>query len=318
MQSTSKTMKSQKKALFTLLAIASLCVTGCGQIVQELEQTTSQQLAEPSNVDTKSKPKPKTKPAYVALGKNRASFTKKGEETEYFDIDVAMGKKGTVFLVEGNAARLIVDWSDGYRSAYALYDTTEKWGKIHDYDKTKPYGERYDYKNATKMKWKIEKQDIVITADNGNITVLGGEGPGLERQLLEIERVKGLQAARYEKQRKERLVYSDMQLGDLFDNWQKNRLRALKKYNGKEVTVRGYIDGIYEDKFEVKQEGASAVLQIFYGYSDEINQWLMDRNQGDLVTVKTVLGIEGAFGQPIIKNRGRFSYGSGHTPIYSD
>lgn len=82
--------------------------------------------------------------------------------------------------------------------------------------------------------------------------MLGVEGPEINRQLAERKRVKGLQAAYYEEQRKERLVYSDMQLGDLFDMWEKNRLRALKKYNGKEVTVRGYIDGIYEDKFDVE------------------------------------------------------------------
>lgn len=85
-----------------------------------------------------------TKKAYKPLGKGKASFTKKGKEVEYFDIDAAIGKKDTIFQVEGNAARLIIDWSDSYRSAYALYDSVEKWGEVYDYDKTKNYGEQYD------------------------------------------------------------------------------------------------------------------------------------------------------------------------------
>lgn len=45
------------------------------------------------------------------------------------------------------------------------------------------------------------------------------------------------------------------------------------------------------------------MLQISYGYSDKMNKWLMQRDQGDLVAVRTVHDIEGAFGLPIITNR---------------
>ena len=321
-------MQFFSKILFAIFLVSSLGIAGCEQLKHD-KNLTEPQLDPKTNVATK-----ETVDAYKSLGKGKGSFAVGDKEALMYDIQVKIPqqKEHPVFWDSmGDSPALIVDWSDGERSGYnfSMYQK-ENGGYIIDYDKSleKPdrFHGRWKLSAQTKMEWEIKGDDIIIISANGNKTVLGGSAELLNLEIQKAEQVVAAREeanerrrkellAKQEKIRKERLVYSDMQLSDLFDIWQQNRLRALKKYNNKEVTVRGWIDGIYEDKFEVKQGDGAAVLQVSYGYSDQINQWLMQRNKGDLVTVTTVLDIEGAFGLPIITNKGRFTYSSGHTAL---
>ena len=162
------------KKLIALGIFLSLAVSGC-----ETNQT------QPSSSKDES---PRVLPSAKPVGPGKATFQKKGGELETFDITIHdRGHKN--FYGEGSAPVIIIDWSDGYSSAYLF--RPDNGGLVYDYD---PKTKKWKY-SGSEMRWAYKGENVSITSENGAKTVLGGAKKKLEPMIGTFINVRKKQAA---------------------------------------------------------------------------------------------------------------------------
>ncbi|QNI53368.1 tRNA_anti-like family protein [Synechococcus sp. BIOS-E4-1] len=284
------------KKFIALGIFLSLTICAC--------DTNQTQPDRPEAESQKESPKESTSSKPVEPGKG--TFQKKGGELETFDITVHdRGHKK--FYGEGDAPIIVIDWSDGYSSAYLFgLDNT---GLVYDYD---PKSEKWG-KDGAKMEWGYLGNNISITSESGAKTVLGGVSEKLKPMLASFKDFQKQQTEAYEARQKQQKMYTDMDLGQLDTEFKQNRIRARRNYENRVITVRGEIDAIYDDHMTLCQSNSGECISLPYGYLEPgLENWLADRSQGDRATVTGTLQIDVALGVPTFR-MGRWKIVSGYS-----
>ncbi len=78
----------------------------------------------------------------------------------------------------------------------------------------------------------------------------------LRERQAEIERERAEELA-------QQRMYTDMDLARLDREFKENRIRARRNYEDKVITLRGYVDAIYDDKLTVCQGQGSDCISLF-------------------------------------------------------
>ena len=136
------------------------------------------------------------------------------------------------------------------------------------------------WSDGTKLQWAFSGDDVVLTSATGTVTRLGGTSQMVKGALNELKQQQEAQAlalrerqAEAAGQKEEELaqqrMYTDMDLARLNREFKENRIRARRNYEDKVITLRGYIDAIYDDKLTVCQEQDSNCISLPYGGLNE-------------------------------------------------
>ena len=267
-----------------------------------------------------------SRPAEMAsLGAGQAEFQKVGEPAESFQINIISSgpHKGSMWG-SGEGAVFFVEWSDGYTSGYDLMPSGD--GLVYDFNQ-----KNKTWSDGVKLKWAVSGDDVVLTSASGTVTRLGGTSQMLKGQLNELKQQQEARAlalrerqAEIERERAEELaqqrMYTDMDLARLDREFKENRIRARRNYEDKVITLRGYVDAIYDDKLTVCQGQGSDCISLPYGGLNEgLENWLADRDQGDAVTVTGVFEISAFAGQQTTSmKRWRIRTGHSDAPLPLD
>lgn len=271
------------------------------------------------------KPSPSRPAEARSLGDGRAEFQKVGEPAESFQIEIITSgpHKGSMWG-SGEGAVFFVEWSDGYTSGYDLMPSGE--GLVFDFNQ-----KNNSWSDGTKLQWAISGDDVVLTSATGTVTRLGGTSQMVKGALNELKQQQEAEAlalrerqAEAERQQEEELaqqrMYTDMDLARLDREFKENRIRARRNYEDKVITLRGYIDAIYDDKLTVCQKQDSNCISLPYGGLNEgLENWLAERDQGDAVTVTGVIEISAFAGQQTSSmKRWRIRNGHSDSPLALD
>ena len=269
--------------------------------------------------------KPSRPAEMYSLGAGQAEFQKVGEPAESFQINIISSgpHKGSMWG-SGEGAVFFVEWSDGYTSGYDLLPSGE--GLVYDFNQ-----KNNSWSDGVKLKWAVSGDDVVLTSASGTVTRLGGTAQMVQGELNQLKQQQEARAlalrerqAEIEREQAEELaqqrMYTDMDLARLDREFKENRIRARRSYEDKVITLRGYVDAIYDDKLTVCQSQGSDCISLPYGGLNEgLENWLADRDQGDAVTVTGVFEISAFAGQQTSSmKRWRIRTGHSDAPLPLD
>ena len=271
-----------------LIALSAVLVVGCSVSTNQ-------------GSGSKSSPSPPAEISSLAAG--QAEFQKVGEQAESFEIEIiSTGPYKGSMWGSGEGAVFFVEWSDGYTSGYELMPSGQ--GIVYDYNQ-----KNASWSDGVKLQWADSGGDVVLTSATGTVTRLGGTSQVVQGQLKQLKAQQAARAlelremqAEAERQEAEELakkrMFTDMDLARLDREFKENRIRARRNYEGKVITLRGYIDAIYDDKLTVCQGKKDNCVELPYGRLHEgLENWLAERDQGDAVTVTGVFEISAFAGQ---------------------
>ena len=63
---------------------------------------------------------------------------------------------------------------------------------------------------------------------------------------------------------------NNLNLSSVVSSWDNNQVAAIRRFNGKRVVVNGYVDGIYPNRINVHQSGASDYVTCYYTNSNRV------------------------------------------------